>query len=99
MDLKGDEILVNSAEGRVKQRNIARDPGVVISIVDSANPYTMVTVRGRVVRQGAEGAQRHIDLLAKKYLGLDKHQIAASGEKRILLRIKPANAFFQPPRQ
>jgi PPOX class probable F420-dependent enzyme len=99
VDMEGDEILVNTAEGRVKQRNIARDPRVAISIVDSANPYTMVTVRGRVVRQDAEGAQTHIDLMAKKYLGLDKYPFAAPGEKRVLLRIKPEKAFFQPPRQ
>ena len=99
VDIDGDDILINTAQGRVKQKNVARDPRVAISIVDNANPYTMVTVRGKVVEQAAEGADRHIDLMAKKYLGMDKYPFAMPGEKRILLRIKPERALFVPPRQ
>jgi len=98
VDIEGDEILVNTAEGRVKQRNVSRDPRVAISVADSANPYTMITVQGRVVKQTAEGAEQHIDQMAKKYLGMDKYPFAAPGEKRILLRIKPEKVLYMPPR-
>jgi PPOX class probable F420-dependent enzyme len=98
VDIDGDEILVNTAEGRVKQKNVTSDPRVAISVADSANPYTMISVIGRVVEQTPEGAGNHIDLMAKKYLGMDKYPFAAPGEKRILLRIKPEKVTFIPPR-
>ncbi len=98
VDIDGNDILVNTAEGRTKQKNVTRDPRVAISVVDGTNPYTMVTVRGKVVEQLAEGANNHIDLMAKKYLGMDKYPFAMPGEKRILLRIKPEKVAFIPPR-
>lgn len=94
VDIEGDEIIVNTAEGRVKQRNVSRDPRVAISVADSANPYTVVTVQGRVVKQTAEGADQHIDQMAKKYLGMDKYPGRAPGEKRILLRIRPEKVHY-----
>lgn len=97
IDIEGDTILVNTAEGRVKQKNVSRDPRVALSVFDSANPYSMVTVRGRVVGQERNGADTHIDRMAKKYLGMDKYPGRAPGEKRILLRIKPEKVFFQQP--
>jgi PPOX class probable F420-dependent enzyme len=99
VDIDGDEILINTAEGRVKQKNVSRDPRVAISLVDSANPYTMISVRGRVIEQIVEGASSHIDLMAKKYLGMEKYPFEIPGEKRILLRIKPEKVSFTPPRQ
>jgi PPOX class probable F420-dependent enzyme len=56
-------ILVNTAKDRIKQKNVSRDPRVSISIVDEDNPYSMVTIRGRVVEQTTEGADEHIDKL------------------------------------
>lgn len=99
VDIDSDEILVNTAEGRIKQKNVSRDPRVGISVADSSNPYTMVTVQGRVIEQVTEGADKHVDLMAKKYLGADKYPFAMPGEKRIVLRIKPEKVFFIPPRQ
>jgi PPOX class probable F420-dependent enzyme len=66
-----DLILVNTALGRVKTRNMERDPHVAISVVDSEDPYTMVAVRGRVVEVTREGAEDHIDFLSRKYGGRD----------------------------
>jgi PPOX class probable F420-dependent enzyme len=97
IDVDGDTILVNTAEGRVKHKNVSRDPRVAISVFDSANPYLMVTVRGRVVSQEKTGADSHIDLMAKKYLGMERYPGRAPGEKRILLRIKPEKVFVQKP--
>ena len=72
---------------------------MAISVVDSTNPYALVTVRGKVVEQTAEEADRYIDLMAKKYLGMGRYPFAMPGEKWILLRIKPEQAFFIRLRQ
>ena len=90
IDKSNNTILINTAKGRVKHRNISRDPRVGISIIDSSNPYHMVSVRGKVIEQiNGKEADEHIDKLAKKYLGKDKYPGRASGEERLLLRIKP----------
>jgi len=90
VDHEGDIILVNTAQGRVKQRNITRDPRVAISIADQNNPYDKIVIRGRVVSQTTQGADEHIDKLAKKYTGADKYQWRGPGEKRIIIKIEPA---------
>lgn len=97
VDLEDGKILVNTAEGRLKQKNISRDGRVAISVIDQNNPYHMVTVRGRVVEQRKEGADEHIDKLAKKYLGLDKYPLRSPNEKRIIIKIKPERVRYQPP--
>ncbi len=91
-------LLINTAEGRLKQKNISRDPRVSISIMEHSNPYHMVTIRGRVVEQTNVGADEHIDKLAKKYLDLEKYPMRSAQEKRIILKIKPEKVFYQPPR-
>jgi len=98
IDLVDGIILVNTAKGRVKQKNVSRDPRVAISIVDRNNPYNMVTIRGNVVKQTAEGADKHIDKMAKKYLGVDKYPFSMPGEERILLKIVPSKIFHMAPR-
>ena len=93
VDLENNTVLINTAEGRVKQRNVTRDPRVAVSIVDQHNVYNMVTVRGRVIEQTTKGADEHIDKLAKKYLGVDKYPFRSPNEKRIILKIKPEKIF------
>lgn len=61
IDREGDTILVNTATGRVKQRNVARDPRVAISVADQNNMYDKIVVRGRVISQTLEGADAHVD--------------------------------------
>lgn len=68
----GDQVLFNTAEGRVKPRNLRRDPRVAISIYDSADPHINAAMRGKVIELRHEGADDHIDALARKYKGLDK---------------------------
>lgn len=97
IDVSGDLIIINTAEGRLKQRNISRDPRVAISIVDRNNPYDMITIRGKVIEQTTNGADSHIDKMAKKYLGVDKYPFSKSGEKRILLKIEPEKFFQMTP--
>jgi len=98
VDIEGGKILVNTAEGRLKQKNISRDGRIAISIADQNNPYHMVTVRGRVVKQTNEGADEHVDKLAKKYLGVEKYPLRSPNEKRIIIKIKPERIHYQPPR-
>jgi PPOX class probable F420-dependent enzyme len=90
IDKNNNTILVNTAKGRIKYRNISRDPRIAVSVIDSLNPYDMVTVRGKVVEQikGKE-ADEHIDKLAKKYLDKETYPRRIPGEERVLLRIKP----------
>ncbi|HYL65721.1 MAG TPA: PPOX class F420-dependent oxidoreductase [Nitrosopumilaceae archaeon] len=93
IDYDGQFFLVNTAEGRTKQKNFERDSRVALSIVDKDNPYNTVTIRGKVVEQTRNGADEHIDKLAKKYLGVDKYPFRAPSEKRIILKIKPDKVF------
>lgn len=89
VDYDGTYILVNTAEGRVKPRNVRRDPRVAIAVTKGDNPYAMATIRGRVVEVTHEGADAHIDMLAKKYLGQDRYPWRAPGEQRVILKIEP----------
>jgi PPOX class probable F420-dependent enzyme len=97
VDIEDGNILVNTAEGRLKQKNVSRDHRIAISVADQNNPYHMVTVRGRVVEQTNEGADEHVDKLAKKYLGVEKYPLRSPNEKRIIIKIKPERIHYQPP--
>jgi PPOX class probable F420-dependent enzyme len=90
IDLSGDKILVNTALGRVKEKNVRRDPRVAISVGDKDNQYDKVDIGGRVVEfiEGEE-ADRSIDALAKKYLGVDDYPYRKPGEERLILLIEP----------
>ena len=93
IDYDGQFVLINTAEGRVKQKNFQRDPRVAISIIDPTDPYNTISIRGNVADQVSQGADDHIDKLAKKYLGVDKYPFRSPEEKRIILRIKPEKVF------
>jgi PPOX class probable F420-dependent enzyme len=89
VDVEGDTILVNSAEGRLKDKNIQRDKRVALSLTNPENPYQAVMIRGRVTEITKQGADQHIDKMAKKYLGKDKYPGRAPGEVRVLYKIEP----------
>jgi PPOX class probable F420-dependent enzyme len=89
VDHEGDVVLVNTAVGRMKQKNTARDNRVAISIASQDNPYDKVVIRGRVIAQTFEGAEAHIDKLANKYTGVTKYQRSQPDEKRIIIKIEP----------
>ncbi|MEW6604929.1 MAG: PPOX class F420-dependent oxidoreductase [Thermoproteota archaeon] len=93
VDTDGEHILINTALGRLKYENILRDPRVAVSVSDSTNPYDMVSIRGKVVEHTTNGAEEHIDKMAKKYIGLDRYPGRAPGEKRVLLKIKPTKIY------
>jgi PPOX class probable F420-dependent enzyme len=89
----GKYILINSAKGRVKDRNVRRDPRVGIDIVDPDNPYRHLSIRGRVVDITEHGADDHIDKLAKKYRGMDKYQKSKPDEVRVIYKIEPERSY------
>lgn len=90
VDIQQDTILINAAEGRVKTNNIRRDPRVAISILDSNDPYRgVVLVRGVVQEITHDGADEHIDKLAKKYIGKDKYPWRSEAEQRVIFKIVP----------
>lgn len=90
VDVDGDTILVNAAEGRVKTNNIRRDPRVAISIYDEKDPYrSVVLVRGVVKEVTHDGADDHIDKMAKKYIGKDRYPWRSPDEQRVLFKIVP----------
>jgi PPOX class probable F420-dependent enzyme len=85
-------VRVNTAKGRVKQRNMKEGSPVALSIMDPENPYRYLQVRGKVTRMTEDGASAHIDSLAKKYLGKDKYPFAQPGEVRVIYEITPVAA-------
>lgn len=88
IDTDGTDVLFNTAKGRVKHRNLLQNPAVAISLVDDENPYRMIEIRGRA-EMTEEGADAHIDAMAKKYLGQDSYPFRQPGEERIIVRIRP----------
>ena len=88
-DFDGKHVRVNSALGRVKDKNVRRNPKVAISLQDPDNPYRYITVRGTVEEITQAGADDHIDALAKKYLGKDKYPGRTPGEVRVIYKIRP----------
>jgi PPOX class probable F420-dependent enzyme len=88
-DLDSNFVRVNSAKGRVKDRNMRHDKKVALSIQDPDNPYRYIAVQGQVVEITEQGADAHIDLLAKKYLGKDNYPFRGPGEVRVMYKIRP----------
>jgi len=88
-DYDGSHIRINTAKGRVKDKNMRRNRKVALAILDPDNPYRHLAVRGEVAEITEQGADAHIDLLAKKYLGKDKYPFRQPGEVRVLYKIRP----------
>ncbi len=88
-DYVGDAIRVNSARGRVKDRNMKEGAAVALSILDPDNAYRYLQVRGRVRKVTEDGAVAHIDSLAKKYIGQDKYPWSKPDDVRVIYEIEP----------
>ena len=87
VDLDGDTILINSAEGRLKDKNVRADKRVALSFTDPANPYHSVMIRGRVTEITKDGAEEHIDKMAKKYMGKDVYPAHSAAEPRVIYKV------------
>lgn len=88
VDTDGRYILINTADGRQKVRNVRRDPRVAVNVVDPTNGYRIAMVRGRVVDITEEGADDHIDKLAKKYMDVGTYPFRSPEEQRVILKIE-----------
>lgn len=89
IDWDGKHVLVNTAQGRVKDRNLRKNPKVAISIMDPDNPYRYLAIQGRVINVTTNGADAHIDKMAKKYMGKDSYPYRTPTEVRVLYTIEP----------
>jgi PPOX class probable F420-dependent enzyme len=89
VDVQEGRPVLNTAEGRAWPRHLERDPRVTLTVQNMENPYEYLEVRGRVAERTRDGADEHIDALAKKYLGADAYPRRRPGEQRLIIRIDP----------
>jgi PPOX class probable F420-dependent enzyme len=89
VDVQEGQPVLNSAEGRAWVRNLERDPRVTLTVANMENPYEYIEVRGRMAGRTHEGADEHINSLAKKYLGQDEYPYRQPGEQRVIIRVEP----------
>ncbi len=93
VDHDGDTVLINTFEGSQKHRNVARDPRIALTVIDPKSEYNMAVIRGRVREVTFDGAEEHIDKMAKKYLGQDKYPMRRPGVRRVLIKIEPSHVL------
>lgn len=91
-----EHILINTAEGRVKHKNVLRDPRVAVSVVSKDNPLDMTTIRGKVVEIISDYDYKHADKLTQQYMNIEHYPFKKPDEKRIILKIKPEKIFVLP---
>lgn len=89
-------VLVNTAEGRIKHKNILRDPRVAVSVVSKDNPLDMTTIRGVVQEIIPDYDYNHADKLTQQYMNREHYPFKQDNEKRIILKIKPHRVFVLP---
>ncbi|HLH76177.1 MAG TPA: PPOX class F420-dependent oxidoreductase [Candidatus Binataceae bacterium] len=87
-DFRSDTLRINTAVGRRKERNLDSNPKVALVVMDPANPYRYVQLRGHVTRRtDGPPAEQHIDILAKKYLNQERYPHRAPGERRVMYEV------------
>ena len=96
VETDGDDLVINTALGRAKARNLASDARVAVSIVDPDDDHSIITLRGSVVVFTTIGADEVIDRLAKKYLDVDAYPNRREGEVRVTVKIHPDRISRQP---
>ena len=97
IDRDGDTVVFNTAKGRAKHRNLERDPRIAVTVLDGDNPYSYVQIRGRA-EFVEDGADAHIDKMAKKYLGKDEYPYRTAAEQRIIVRVAAEAVDWHRPR-
>jgi PPOX class probable F420-dependent enzyme len=95
VDCDGEHVVFNSALGRVKDKNVRRDPRVSLSILDPNDDYRYLEIRGRVVEITEEGADENINMLSRKYTGNSVYGHRKPGEVRILYKVQPDRVFLK----
>ena len=94
VDVQDGRVALNTAEGRIWPANVRRDPRVTVTVVNAENPYEYTEIRGRVVEDTHDGADEHIDALAKKYMDADTYPLRKEGEQRVIFRIEPERVRY-----
>ena len=95
-DYEDGFVMINTAEGRIKHKNVLNDTRVAVSVVANENPLDMITIRGKVVEILPDYDYVHINKLTKKYMGIENYPFRREGEKRIVFKIKPDKVFVLP---
>jgi PPOX class probable F420-dependent enzyme len=95
VDLDGDDVVFNTAQGRKKARNLERDARVAVTVIDPDDPYNVVALRGTVTDVTTDGADEHIDALARQYLGVDTYPMRQEGEVRIRVLVRTDHIAMQ----
>jgi len=95
-DYDNGHVFVNTAEGRLKHKNVLRDPRVAVSVVNHNNPLDMTTIRGKVIDVIPDYEYKHANKLTKKYIGKEIYPFKQPGEKRIIFKILPERVFVLP---
>lgn len=99
VDTDGEHVIINTAEGRQKPRNLRRDPRVAVCVINRENGYNYVQIRGRVVEMTHEGAWEHINKLARKYMGPDARYPGRADETRVIIKVLPEHVQVWPRRR
>ncbi|MFN8132643.1 MAG: PPOX class F420-dependent oxidoreductase [Solirubrobacteraceae bacterium] len=89
VDIDGEDVVLNTAEGRAWIRNLRRNRNATLTVLNHENPYEYLTVRGSLSGDTHDGADEHIDRMAKKYLGQDSYPFRQPGEERVIVRVTP----------
>jgi PPOX class probable F420-dependent enzyme len=89
IDTDGQNVIFNTAIGRAKERHLRKDPRAAVTVMPADDPqsgYVSVTGTAEITE---EGANDHIDKMAKKYIGQDKYPYLQPGERRVVVTVKP----------
>ncbi len=97
VDTDGKNVIFNTAEGRFKPKHLRRDPRVAVAVYNADMPYQQVMIRGKAIEFTHEGADEHINKLAKKYLDLDEYPFRQPGEERVIIKIEPERVGIMDP--
>jgi PPOX class probable F420-dependent enzyme len=89
VDVQDGRPVLNTAEGRAWPTNLERDPRVTLTVQNMENPYEYLEVRGTVAERTHDGADAHIDAMAKKYMDKDEYPLRQPGEQRVIIRVEP----------
>jgi PPOX class probable F420-dependent enzyme len=96
--IDGDgNVTLNSAEGRVWPANLRKAGTATITVMADGNPYEWVSVVGRLEQDTHDGADEHIDQLAKKYLDEDSYPFRQESEQRIKFALRPEKVVYTKP--
>jgi PPOX class probable F420-dependent enzyme len=89
IDTDGENVIFNTAIGRAKERHLRKDPRAAVTVMPADDPqsgYVSVTGTAEITE---EGANDHIDKMAKKYIDQDKYPYLQPGERRVVVTVKP----------